>query len=267
MNILFIILKIIGILLLTIFIIAVLLLFHPVYYCMKGEAEENICAEGYVWWLFQIVRLEFRVKDSRARVRLRIFGFPKDLQKDTAEEDSAENIRSENTLESTDAAMAESDKHTKKAAAQKEHPKKEKSKSGDKDNGRKPYRNKLSDFKAVIRSLKKEASDKRNKLAVSKLWQELLYLLFHLKPKYIKADISFSSGDPALTGQVTGALSLLPILYRYDAHIYPDFKAEEFYIRGNLALKGHMALFHFIRSGIHILRDKNIRRLWHKFRK
>ena len=80
-------------------------------------------------------------------------------------------------------------------------------------------------------------------------------------------DISFATGDPALTGEVTGALSLIPLFYQKRVHVYPDFTSDEFYIRGNLMVKGHMALFHLLRSGIHILRDKNIKRLWYKIRK
>ena len=94
------------------------------------------------------------------------------------------------------------------------------------------------------------------------MWQELWYLVSHLKPNYIESDISFSAGDPALTGKITGAVSLLPVLYRYDAQVYPDFLSEEAYIRGRLKMKGHMALFHFVRSLIRLIRDENIRKLY-----
>lgn len=104
-------------------------------------------------------------------------------------------------------------------------------------------------------------------MAVSHLWQEVLYLLSHLKPDYIHTEIDFSAGDPAVTGQVTGMLSLLPIMYWYDTHVYPDFLSEEFYIRGQFQLKGHMAFYHMIRCLIRIWNDRNIKRLWNKFRK
>ena len=134
----------------------------------------------------------------------------------------------------------------------------------DTDKTKKKKGNKTKDWLSI---LKREISDERNQSAVRKFFEELLYLLSKINPKYCKADISFATGDPALTGEVTGALSLIPLFYQKRVHVYPDFTSDEFYIRGNLMVKGHMALFHLLRSGIHILRDKNIKRLWYKIRK
>lgn len=273
MNIIFFILKIIGILLLVIFFLAVLLIFHPMYYCVKGESEEQLYVKGYVWWLFQILRLEFEVKDSVTKIRVRIFGFPKNLNSDTKSNDFAEEIPNStesgdfDTAETIETVHKESDMKTTDGDIKERKTDTGKQNKTSKEKKIKTTKHRFSDLKGMFTGLKKEVSDERNKLAVSKFWQEFVYLLSHLKPKYIKTDISFSMGDPALTGQVTGVLSLLPVLYQYDAHIYPDFAAEEFYIRGNMAIKGHMALVHAIRSGIHILKDKNIRRLWNRIRK
>ena len=74
MSILVFILKIIGILLLILLFFAGLFLFHPIYYQIKGEAKEDISAEGYFWWLFQILRLEFQVGNQDIKIRIRIFG-------------------------------------------------------------------------------------------------------------------------------------------------------------------------------------------------
>lgn len=126
---------------------------------------------------------------------------------------------------------------------------------------------KASGWKNRAGTIREELTDERNKMAISHIWQEVLYLLSHLKPKYIQAEIDFSVGDPAATGQATGMLSLLPIMYQKGIHVYPDFMSEEFYIRGSFCLKGHMALFHMIRCFIRIWKDKNIKRIFNKFRK
>ena len=86
MSIVFLILKIIGILLLVLLCLILLILFHPIFYQVEGEAEENRSVQGYFWWLFQILRLEFRWEEQEVKLRLRIFGFSKEMGEE-AEED------------------------------------------------------------------------------------------------------------------------------------------------------------------------------------
>lgn len=312
MNVLFIILKIIGILLLVILLLALLILFHPAYYKINAEIEEEVSIKGHVWWLFHILRLEFEIEDSRQEVWLRIFGHKKELQPgaedetapedegdgQSAEHDDAKSAEQSQTAESDSAKSTEQSQTAKydgvrlveqsptekcgvEAAGQtvredKSRKKKTQHRESDTENRRnKPgkedklskWKSKYRNFTTFAKFLKKEISDERNRKAVSHIWQEFLYLLKHLKPKYMKGDISFSTGDPAATGEVTGALSLLPVIYRYDVQIYPDFLSEEMYVRGSLALKGHMALFHVIAIVIRGIKDKNIKRLAGKIRR
>ncbi len=119
----------------------------------------------------------------------------------------------------------------------------------------------------VFSSIKRELSDETNKLAFSHVWREILYLLSHLKPKDAKGEIHFSTGDPAHTGELTGVLSLCPVFYRYKLHVYPDFASDKFYVRGNLSLKGHISLYHFVLILIRLFADKNIRGFLKKIRK
>lgn len=300
MSILFIILKIIGILLLVILLLALLILFHPVYYKIKAEVEEEVAVKGYIWWLFHILRLEFEIDDSKREVWLRIFGFKKELQLGTEDEDASEGEADEQSAESDNVesveqsqieetgnaetieqteksqsverqkfAKIDKEKHAEQSRATRmdtEAAKGNKAR-GESTSKFSELKNKYEDFKTFTKFLKTEISDERNRKAVSHVWQEFLYLLRHLKPKYMKGDISFSTGDPATTGEVTGVLSMFPIVYRYDARIYPDFLSEEMYVKGSLALKGHMALFHVIAILIRGIKDKNIKRLAGKIRR
>lgn len=297
MSIVFLILKIIGILLLVILCLILLILFHPIFYQIKGEAEEKISLQGYFWWLFQIIRLEVRWMDQEFSFRLRIFGFSKNLgEEETMEEDSAESAMDERASEgetfreeeeknpkdasivgernpvetsaveeaenpTETSAVEEADRQAVKSAAEENSSQQEK--NADKQKKAKTNENGILDR---FKEFRQEASDERNRQAISHLWRELCYLLAHLKPKYVKAEIFFSTGDPALTGEVTGALSLFPLIYRYDAHIYPDFLSEEFYIKGSMKMKGHIAVFHFLKILIRLFLDKNIKRLYYKFK-
>ncbi len=362
MSIVFLILKIIGILFLVLLCLLLLILFHPVFYQIEGESEEEISLQGYFWWLFQILRLEFWWEDQEFRFRLRIFGFSRNLgEEETEEEEFAESAAGEretsvweerdsetegqegsiekfvsekdkNLADQSAAAEAEyqidqsavkeAEYQTEQSATGEEECQTEQSATGEKEcqteqsaagekecqteqsaAGEKECRTEQSAVEKNIsqkennvsgsskekkkkaktqkkakkgkkengildrfKGIRQEAADERNRRAVSHLWRELCYLLAHLKPKYVKAEISFSTGDPALTGEVTGGLSLFPLIYRYDAHIYPDFLAEEFYIKGSLKMKGHIAVFHFLKILIRLFLDKDVKRLYNKFK-
>ena len=299
MSILFLILKIIGILLLIILILLGLLLFHPVFYQVKGKFEEDISVKAHFWWLFQILRLEISYAEEHLQIRLRIFGFwKKDFSSDAKDSKEGDSEDIKDIAESVTEAAVESieksaeivddivdDKSDVSSESLNETAKKsdryepeksvfKKKNSRQRSNSEKNIKaelsakkKKISDKKDVFGRIKKEFSDEKNKQAVSHIWKEMMYLLKHLKPKYIHGKMDFSTGDPALTGQVTGALSLVPMIYRYNFRVCPDFVSDNFYIRGNISLKGHIALYHALAIFIRIIRDKNIIRLLHKIRK
>ena len=264
MTILLILLKIIGILLLAILLFVALLLFHPIFYGIKGRSQEEVSAEGYFWWFFQILRLEFQISNNEAEVYLRIFGFRKKIggdtketekepePKETVKEEKKEKAREEPERAAQDTVQADDEVLQKKVKPRQEKTRRK----AEPDAGRK------RSF-----SIKEELMDQRNHKAVLHIWKEFLYLLAHLKPKEVKGEVTFGTGDPAMTGQITGAFSLLPIFYRYDAHIYPDFLSDGWYVRGFLCMKGHMALFHLLCIAVRLFKDRNIKRVYHKIRK
>lgn len=121
-------------------------------------------------------------------------------------------------------------------------------------------------FKERYDRFRTELSDEKNHLAVKHFWQEATYIFTHLRPKYANGAVYFATGDPALTGQVTGALSLLPVMYQYDACVCPDFVSDNPYIRGTIAFGGRMSLYRAVLCLIRIIRDENAMRLIQKFR-
>ncbi len=121
-------------------------------------------------------------------------------------------------------------------------------------------------FKEKYARFKAEALDEKNHMAVRHIWKEITYIVTRLEPKYMVGGFDFSTGDPALTGIVTGAVSILPVLYRYDACVYPDFVSDEPYIRGVLSFGGRMSLYHVVLCLIRLFRDKNAMQFILKFR-
>lgn len=158
------------------------------------------------------------------------------------------------------------DHKRKKKKPQKAEPEKEKRKKRGSGRQRKQKKSageksKTAKLREKARNLHAQVTDEGNRRAGLHAWTELCYLLGHYKPNRLKADIAFSLGDPALTGEALGALSLTPFVYRYPCHITPDFSAETFYIRGNVHMRGKVAVWRFALSAWRLYRDKELRRL------
>ena len=117
----------------------------------------------------------------------------------------------------------------------------------------------LTSFKEFVVKVKEIVTDTKNQYAVRRLWEELLYLLKHFGFRKIHTELTFALADPALTGQVLGVLCMMPFLYQYDFHIFPDFESESFYIRGSYDVKGRIQLIFLLVTAIRLLADKDIR--------
>lgn len=117
----------------------------------------------------------------------------------------------------------------------------------------------LTSFKEFVVKVKEIVTDTKNQYAVRRLWEELLYLLKHFGFRKIHTELTFALADPALTGQVLGILCMMPFLYQYDFHIFPDFESESYYIRGSYDVKGRIQLIFLLVTAIRLLADKEIR--------
>lgn len=123
---------------------------------------------------------------------------------------------------------------------------------------------KKTELSQKIQAFRKEVSDIQNRSAASHLWQEICYLLRNYMPRKFQADLAFSCADPALTGGVLGVLSWLPFIYQYPCQIFPDFASTRFYVEGQVMAKGKVTVCFFLRSILHLLRDKDFKRLVRK---
>ncbi len=110
-----------------------------------------------------------------------------------------------------------------------------------------------------IAEIKAAVTDETNRTAVRGIVRELRFLLSHFRVRKIDADLSFSLGDPAATGQALGLISVLPVVYRYRFRIYPDFDSEEMYLLGEFDIRGKARMIHLLRSAIRLYRQKEFR--------
>ncbi len=84
------------------------------------------------------------------------------------------------------------------------------------------------------------------KATVHLLWRQTKRLFRHLRPQKVRIRGRFGFGDPALTGQVTGLMSLLPVFYRKELSLHPEFTKAclegEFFLKGRIRMASLLLL-------------------------
>ena len=89
----------------------------------------------------------------------------------------------------------------------------------------------------------------------------MLHLWRKLKPKVLRGNIVFGTGEPCLTGQILGVAAVFYASFGRGIQITPDF--EEKRLEGNLLVKGRISLFTI---GIILIRIF-VRGEWRRFRR
>ncbi len=115
---------------------------------------------------------------------------------------------------------------------------------------------KLHTIKDKLHKFKQELTSPVNRRVAGHLWKELCYMLCQYKPGKIKADLTFSLADPAITGEVLGLISMLPHVYRYPYNIYADFQSDRLYIEGELMVQGKITGYVMVLILLRLFRDK-----------
>ncbi len=282
MAILILVLKIIGCILLTLFGICILLIglvaLIPIKYRCKlniadfEEPEFNFSRqlEGTVGlfqasWLFHIIGFFVEVKGKDIIYGLTIFGFRKALKKHVNEETSTE-IPKENA--NSNAKSNPREKQPELSALEKKivdneniaenskaHKKETSNKAVDREKSTKKGR-----LKGVNR-LWSELKNDENKALYHICLNELKYLCRHFGPRGMKGELEFSLGNPEYTGLFLGIISLFPVLYTKGFHIIPDFISEKIYLFGDIKIYGHVRIWHFARTFLHLVKNKKFREL------
>lgn len=289
MTILLTVLKVIGIILLILLalllFLILLVLFFPVGYSVCGVSEEDVSVKGKVYWLFSALSFRFAYEKSELSTEIHIFGFrlkkreedsfpededfseddffsgdgdfseDKSLERDETPVRADEREKAKETLEEPTRV----DETSKEERGRKGSTRKQKA-SAD-TSGREGKRKKPGSFLKKGKELWHTMTQEENKATAKSALGELIYLLKHFRVRNIQSELTFSAGDPALTGQVLGVLCLIPFLYQKGVHITPDFEAEKWYVRGRINGTGHMRLVHVLRSLIRLWKDENIRKL------
>ena len=89
-------------------------------------------------------------------------------------------------------------------------------------------------------------------------------LIRHVLPRKIKGSITFGCEDPALTGQILGAVAIAYPLYGKGVAVYPRF--EEKILEGQLQMKGRIVAACLLWQAWKIYRNPDVRKTLKKIR-
>lgn len=89
-------------------------------------------------------------------------------------------------------------------------------------------------------------------------------LIRHVLPRKIRGSITFGCEDPALTGQILGAVAIAYPLYGKGVAVYPRF--EEKILEGQLQMKGRIVVAYLLWQAWKIYRNPDVRKTLKKIR-
>lgn len=89
-------------------------------------------------------------------------------------------------------------------------------------------------------------------------------LIRHVLPRKIRGSITFGCEDPALTGQILGAVAIAYPLYGKGVAVYPRF--EEKILEGQLQMKGRIVVACLLWQAWKIYRNPDVRKTLEKIR-
>lgn len=262
-----IILKGIGFLLLgligLVLFLLLLVLFVPLRY--EGEAsyyEKKPKGKGKLSWLLHLIHVEIRY-DEDLDIRVRILGFtvyPK-KEKPQPEEKTEPAAKPEHTKAPATEQIPVK-KLEKPAEAASPLPQHEDESVPVPDTAAQPakkvpLKDKFTSVKEKIRKAKAFITDSENRNTLRLIKNELLHLLYQLRPGKLKANVHFGFSDPYTTGQVLSYVSMVYALYYRQVTLCPDFENEVF--EGDIYLKGRFRTATFVRVLLKLLFNKNLR--------
>lgn len=282
LHILFLILKIIGMILLAILGILILLLcvvfFIPANYIIEAKTDDGIKAlsfEAKAHWMLHLFTAYYVYKDKQSDWQVRI-GWKTFNHKDhenygkNDEDVQAEPMQSSEKDESATEKQTDSEIYKKTNTSDTDATKKE-SKNKQKQTWFEKIKCTIRKICDKIKSLweTKEKiteflTDDVHVEAFKIVKTEIGILARHLRPRRIRGTVRFGFDDPYRTGQVLAGLSILYPFYGENVEIYPDFEQE--ILEGDLHIKGHIRMVHLMTMLWRLFFNRYIRKTYRDYK-
>jgi hypothetical protein len=299
MDVVFIILKIIGLILAVLLgmllLFCILALTVPVRYLVDAKKEtEETFVKIRVSWLLRMLTVTFEYNGEESDIKIRLLGI-RLLKLDTKQEsDEADELTEilKNKKPSKSKEPPKTDKEPVSIKKSEESPKTTVSSKSEttsktmsfpkpsdskKPKAKKKWKNKLSrmwtsfqkrwkEFKKAYKEAKERIkwffhfiNNKENKAVWKAVKKEIIRLLKHIKPKTIRAKIKFGLEDPCNTGLALGLTSLIYAYLDGFFQVEPDFENKVF--EGFIYAKGRIYLLVVLMMGIRLYRNRSVRRM------
>ncbi len=221
--------RVIGIILLVIVIVVILLLILPVTYKLDADLDE-LHGSLRIGWLCRLVRFRF-VYDGEMEAVLSILFFH---------------------INFMDRERRQRRKNRKNESEKKKE-----------DTEQKSLARRILGFgKTAVRVI----SLMREYQVLGEAMPPIRKFLYRCRPRKMQGSIEFGMSDPSRTGQITGAVAAVPVIYQTDLSVVPDFETEESYLSGDIHAKGHVLMCFGAALLIALIRSKNIRTFFGKLR-
>lgn len=291
----------IGVILLLLLLIVGIVLFVPIQYRMEGrKKEQDLYAKAGISFFLRAVNVEASFEEKKMQMQIKIFGRTLEQWKQTATKWKRKKKRDKAQKEQRQDGKTRQNKKEEKPIIKKEdrekictegqrQKKEEKvknmAKMSETEKAEHPAEQKMSNIeksaKTIKRRMQKMTENLRNitekvrhyydllredstKEAFYFCRSQLLWLLRKVAPRKMTGDVQFGTGDPAMTGQVMGMISVILPVYSYEIELEPDFEKKIF--EGEVKVKGSVQTWSFVVVAWRLWRNKNLRRVIKKFR-
>ena len=142
--------------------------------------------------------------------------------------------------------------------------KKTKIKQHKKEHNKDKSTNSKNNIKQVLSSIKDFIKNEENRAVIKMIKDKILKIIKHILPKKFKAKMIIGTGDPASTGYVVGAVSILYTVTGNKLKVVPDFTEKIF--QGCFYGKGKIYLIVLLKNTLSIILDKRVRKLYKAYK-
>ena len=108
-------------------------------------------------------------------------------------------------------------------------------------------------------------NDHATVMTIKKLLKEVVAAIRYVGPQKLKGSLEFGTGEPDSTGMILAGVSLMKISYSKDVDIVPNF--DEKRLIGDMEVRGRIRVVYFVRMAARIWFNKDVHRLWKRFRR
>ncbi|QUH31317.1 DUF2953 domain-containing protein [Vallitalea guaymasensis] len=259
------------------------ILFVPIRYSAQGEKYDTIKLDVKVNWLLHIISFKYHM-DEDTKMSLKIFG--KDIMaekkhkkvkkvnnKKSRKKQKKKDIRvkSDNEIKEDnndkvklDDKVNQQSEELNKKRVKKSSKRKEKKTKKKKNKDSKGKDKVASKWKQIYSTIKDFIKDEENRAVIKMIKDKVLKMIKHILPKKFESKLIIGTGDPASTGYVVGAVSILYTVTGNKLKVVPDFNEKIF--QGCFYGKGKIYLIVLLKNTLSIILDKRVRKIYKTYK-